>query len=299
MPRRIILARSAGQCFGVKRAFNIAMKAAEGGDPVMMLGDIVHNEHVVKRIDSAGVKVVDDLEHTDRRGTLLVRAHGAAPDIYRRADEAGHKLLDATCPLVHEIHQVAREMAADGYRLIVIGDHGHDEVIGIAGQAEDAIVLADPEEVSEKIPKKLRKAGVVVQSTQTMENVQRILFELAPLVRELRYVDTICGPTKTHQRDIRTLPSEVDVMVIVGSFTSANTCRLTEISLEKNPRSHQVEDASGLVPTWFEGAESIGVTAGASTPDWIIDEVMGRLRALEPDPGASEKDVAGARSQQA
>ncbi len=282
MPREIILARSAGQCFGVKRAFNIAMEAAESSDPVVMLGDIVHNEHVVKRIDSAGVKVVDDLEGSGGEGTLLVRAHGAAPDVYRRAEEEGLKLLDATCPLVHEIHQVAREMAADGYRLIVIGDHGHDEVIGIAGQVEDAIVLAGPEEIEERLPKRLRKVGVVVQSTQNMENVQRILAELAPRVRELRYVDTICGPTKTHQRDIRTLPSEVDVMVIVGSFTSANTCRLTEISLEKNPRSHQVEDASGLEPEWFEKAATIGVTAGASTPDWIIDEVMDALEKL-PD----------------
>lgn len=280
MPRKIVLARSAGQCFGVKRAFNIAMEAASSGDPVLMLGDIVHNEHVVKRIDSAGVKVVGRLDAEGERGTLLVRAHGAAPDVYRKAREAGFKLLDATCPLVHEIHQVAREMSAAGYRVIVIGDHGHDEVIGIAGQVEDAIVLAKPEEVAARLPRRLKKAGVVVQSTQNMENVQRIIAELVPKVRELRYVDTICGPTKTHQRDIRTLPSEVDVMVIVGSFTSANTCRLTEISLEKNPRSHQVEDASGLRPEWFEGAASIGVTAGASTPDWIIDEVVEALEGL-------------------
>jgi len=280
MPRKIVLARSAGQCFGVKRAFNIAMEAARSGDPVVMLGDIVHNEHVVKRIDSAGVKVVKELEPQSAQGTLLVRAHGAAPEVYRQAKEAGYKLLDATCPLVHEIHQVAREMAAEGYRVVVIGDHGHDEVIGIAGQVEDAIVLSGPEEVEDRLPKRLRKVGVVVQSTQNMENVQRILAQLVPHVRELRYVDTICGPTKTHQRDIRTLPTEVDVMVIVGSFTSANTCRLTEISLEKNARSHQVEDASGLKPEWFEGVESIGVTAGASTPDWVIDEVVEALESL-------------------
>jgi len=282
MPRKIILARSAGQCFGVKRAFNIAMEAAGSGDPVVMLGDIVHNEHVVKRIDSAGVKVVDELKDSNPQGTLLVRAHGAAPEVYSKAGESGLKLLDATCPLVHEIHQVAREMAEAGYRLVVIGDHGHDEVIGIAGQVEEAIVLAGPEEVATRLPRRLKKVGVVVQSTQNMENVQRILAEMIPRVRELRYVDTICGPTKTHQRDIRTLPSEVDVMVIVGSFTSANTCRLTEISLEKNPRSFQVEDASGLMPDWFADAATIGVTAGASTPDWIIDEVMDALEAL-PD----------------
>jgi 4-hydroxy-3-methylbut-2-enyl diphosphate reductase len=121
-----------------------------------------------------------------------------------------------------------------------------------------------------------------VQSTQNIENVQKILFELLPRVRELRYVDTICGPTKTHQRDIRILPTQCDVMVIVGSFTSANTCRLTEISREKNPRSYQVENAGDINPAWFDGARSIGVTAGASTPDWIIDEVVRVLEGL-PD----------------
>ena len=283
MSREIIVARSAGQCFGVKRAFNIAMEAAESEESVVMLGDIVHNEHVVQRIDEAGVKVVREIEETGANGTLLVRAHGAAPEVYEQAREQGFKLLDATCPLVHEIHQVAREMEAEGYRLVIIGDHGHDEVVGIAGQVENAVVLAKPEEVEEFVPKRLRKAGVVVQSTQNIENVQRILFELIPRVRELRYVDTICGPTKTHQRDIRDLPSRCDVMVIVGSFTSANTCRLTEISARINARSHQVEDASGLEPGWFHGASSIGVTAGASTPDWIIEVVVRALEDLPED----------------
>ncbi len=280
MPRKIIVARSAGQCFGVKRAFNIAMEAAGSEDSVVMLGDIVHNEHVVKRIDEAGVNVVPEVENAGAEGTLLVRAHGAAPEVYEKARSQGLKILDATCPLVHEIHQVAREMEADGYRLVVIGDHGHDEVIGITGQVEGAIVLARPEEVADRVPKRLRKAGVVVQSTQNIENVQKILFELLPRVRELRYVDTICGPTKTHQRDIHSLPGQCDVMVIVGSFTSANTCRLTEISREKNPRSYQVEDASGLDPELFRSAKTIGVSAGASTPDWIIEEVVQALEKL-------------------
>jgi 4-hydroxy-3-methylbut-2-enyl diphosphate reductase len=282
VPRDIRVAKSAGQCFGVKRAYNIAMEAAAGPEQVVMLGDIVHNEHVVRRIDEAGVRVVPGLDGAAAADTLLIRAHGAAPDVYERARERGLRLIDATCPLVHEIHQVAREMAAAGFRLVVIGDHGHDEVVGITGQVEDAIVLSRPEEVAAAIPDRLRKVGVVVQSTQNIENVQRIIVELLPRTRELRYVDTICGPTKVHQRDIRSLPRECDVMVIVGSFTSANTCRLTEISRALNARTHQVEDARGLDPAWFAGAPVIGVTAGASTPDWVIDAVVEFLAAL-PD----------------
>jgi 4-hydroxy-3-methylbut-2-en-1-yl diphosphate reductase len=282
VPRKIIVARSAGQCFGVKRAFNIAMKAAADEPQVVMLGDIVHNEHVVHRIHEAGVKVVTNLDGADGKDVLLIRAHGAAPDVYRKAEERGFQILDATCPLVLEIHRAAREMDEEGYRLIVIGDHGHDEVIGITGQVSEAIVLAHPREVAHKVPSRLPKAGVVVQSTQNIENVQQIILELLPRVRILKFVDTICGPTKTHQRDIEVLPDECDVMVIVGSFTSANTCRLAEISRKKNGKSYQVEDASALQGGWFQGAEVIGVTAGASTPDWIIEEVV---QALEQLPG--------------
>lgn len=282
MPRRIVLARSAGQCFGVKRACNIALEAAKGDGSVVMLGDIVHNEHVIRRIADAGVRVVDSLADVAPGTTLLVRAHGAAPAVFEEARRRGLRIVDATCPLVHEIHRMAREMAGAGYRLVVIGDHGHDEVVGIAGQADGAVVISRPEEVAERLPARMRRVGVVVQSTQDIDNVRRILAELVPRVHELRYVDTICGPTKVHQREIRELPAQVDVVVVVGSFKSANTCRLTEISRAVNPRTHQVEDAAGLDAAWFAGAATVGVTAGASTPDEVIAAVVAALEAL-PD----------------
>ncbi|MCP4544894.1 MAG: 4-hydroxy-3-methylbut-2-enyl diphosphate reductase [bacterium] len=280
MNREIIVARSAGQCFGVKRAYTIALEAAASGDKVVMLGDIVHNEHVVARIEQAGVRVAPTIESITEPCTLLIRAHGAAPELYDQARAAGLKIVDATCPLVHEIHEAARTLAAEGYRLIVIGDEMHDEVVGIAEQAEGAIVLSSPEQVPEKVVKRLSRAGVVVQSTQNIDNVLQILSKLIPLVRELRYIDTICGPTKTHQRDIRELPLKVDVMIIVGSFRSANTCRLTEIAQESNSRTHQVEDVAGLRADWFRQAETVGVSAGASTPDWIIKSVVQAIEEL-------------------
>lgn len=278
MPQ-IHIARHGGFCFGVKLAVNAALKASEEHENVVMLGDIVHNEHVVQKIDEAGVNVVSDLSEAPK-GTLLLRAHGSTPHVYEDAKRLGFNILDATCPLVLEIHDIVRELDREGYQIVVIGDHGHDEVKGIAGQVANAIVISKPEEVAVAIPRKIKKLGVVTQSTQNIDNVKRVVAELVARVGELKFVDTICGPTKAYQREIRRLPLENDVMIIVGSFKSANTCRLTEISRQLNPRSYQVESPADVREEWFDGAKTIGVSAGASTPDWIIREVVEHIRTV-------------------
>jgi 4-hydroxy-3-methylbut-2-enyl diphosphate reductase len=202
------------------------------------------------------------------------------PDIYERAESRGLKLVDATCPMVFEIHDEVKALADDGYTIVVIGDHGHDEVVGITGQVEGAIVVANPDE-ARLMPRK-RKIGVVTQSTQNIDNVRACVAELCLKSREVRFVNTICAPTKNHQDEIRTMPYENDVMVIIGSETSANTRRLTEIAREINPRTHQVAAAADLRPEWFRGAKTVGVSAGASTPDWVIDEVVRVLEEIQP-----------------
>jgi 4-hydroxy-3-methylbut-2-enyl diphosphate reductase len=275
----IHVAKSAGFCFGVKRAVRMALDAAktEAG-PVYMLGDIVHNEHVIRELREVGIQVVDSLDHVDS-GTLLIRAHGSVPEVYETARKKGLKILDATCSLVLEIHKIARQLQEEGYTIVIIGDHGHDEVIGIAGQVESPIIVSSSQEAAEKIDK-LARIGVVVQSTQNIENVQQIVSVLAGKCRELRFVNTICYTTTNHQRDIRELPLENDIMIIIGSRNSANTCRLTEISQELNPRTYQVESADEVLPQWFEGVKSIGVSAGASTPDIIINEVIEKIQQI-------------------
>lgn len=271
-------ADTAGACFGVKRAFDIAMKTAKSDRQVVMLGDIVHNEHVVRKIDEAGVEVMKDLDAVPQGSTLILRAHGAVPDIYDAAEARGLKIVDATCPMVFEIHDEVKVLARDGYTIVVIGDHGHDEVVGIAGQVPGTIVVSNPDE-ARLMPRK-RKIGVVSQSTQNIDNVRACVAELCLKSREVRFVNTICAPTKNHQDEIRTMPYENDVMVIIGSLTSANTCRLTEISRNINPRTYQVASAAELRPEWFTGARTVGVSAGASTPDWIIDEVVEALERM-------------------
>lgn len=277
--KKINVAKNSGFCFGVRMAVDKALEEAEKSDNVIMLGDIVHNEHVVQKIDDSGVRVVDELP-SENTGTLMLRAHGTVPEVYKEANEKGYKIIDATCPLVLEIHDNARGLDKDGYKVVIIGDHGHDEVKGIAGQVKNPIIISNPEEVDEKIPSRVRKIGVVVQSTQNIENAQEIVKKLMTLGREMKYYDTICKPTKLYQAEIRTMPLENDVMIIVGSFTSANTKRLTEISCSINPKSYQVENGSDIDKAWFDDAETVGVTAGASTPDWIIDEVVKAIEKL-------------------
>lgn len=279
---KINLAKTAGFCFGVRRAIKMALKTSQNHSDVQMLGDIVHNEHVVKEINEAGIRVADSMESIEG-GTLLLRAHGAVPQVYEKATERSLNVVDATCPLVTEIHEAARDLEKEGYKLVIIGDHNHDEVIGIAGQVREAVVFAHPEEVI-RFKGRFRKVGVVVQSTQDIENVRKILYELVLKCQEMKFINTICKPTTDHQEEIRIMPLENDVMIIVGSFTSANTKRLTEISTELNARTYQVQSAGDIRGEWFEGVQSVGVSAGASTPDRIIDQVVARISELTAQP---------------
>jgi len=280
---KITVAESAGFCFGVRDAVAIALETSRAsGKPVQMLGHIVHNERVVNQLDKAGIKVLKSLDQA-KDGILLIRAHGAEPKTYEEAKARGLEIVDATCPLVTEIHEKVRELYAEGYPVIVIGDHGHDEVRGIAAQVPDTMVVSCPEEVA-KLGRKFRRLGVVVQSTQNVDNVKAVVGELIPLCLEIRFFNTICYPTTKHQRDIRTMPLENDVMIIVGSFTSANTKRMAEISTSLNPRSYQVTGAEELKREWFEDANTVGVHAGASTPDFVIDEVVEGIKALAGEP---------------
>jgi len=281
---KITVAKSAGFCFGVRNAVNIALETTRASKkPVQMLGHIVHNERVVRQLDDAGIRVLDSLDQARRDGILLIRAHGAEPKTYEEARSLGMEIVDATCPLVTEIQEKVRELHAAGYPVLVIGDHGHDEVRGIAAQVPGAYVVSGPGEVAQ-LGRRFRRLGVVCQSTQNVDNVKAIMAELIPICIEIRFMNTICYPTTKHQRDIRTMPTKNDVMIIVGSFTSANTKRMAEISRSLNPRSHQVTAAQELKADWFEGAETVGVHAGASTPDFVIDEVVEGIKAVVGEP---------------
>jgi len=275
---KITIAKDAGYCFGVRDAVNLAYKTAEEYGEVYMLGDIVHNENVIHDLDKSGAKVIDDINEIPEDKPILLRAHGTKKDIWAEANKRKINVVDATCPLVHEIHNEVKKLAEDGRQIFVIGDHGHDEVVAIADQVPGTIVIASEEE-ARKV-KKYKKAGVVSQSTQTIENVQEIINILMQKVFDLHFVNTICYPTKRNQEQIKTLAVESDVMLIIGSFTSANSKRLTLLSKLINKNTYQVTSAKNIKDEWFDNCKSVGISAGASTPDYLIEEVKEKLLSL-------------------
>ena len=282
---KILLAKDAGYCFGVRDAVNLAYDTADKDGDVYMLGHIVHNENVVKDLDNAGAKVVDSLENIPKNKPVLFRAHGTSVETWNNANKKNMNIIDATCPLVLEIHDEVKKLEAEGRKIIIVGDHGHDEVKGIASQVKDPIIVSSSKEALTL--RKYKRAGVVSQSTQTIENVQEIINIIMTKVFDLRFVNTICFPTKRNQTQIKELAKQCDLMVVIGSFTSANSKRLTALAKERNDKSYQVTNADEINPNWFKEVEIVGVSAGASTPDKIINDVLEKIKKI----GNVEKEI--------
>ena len=251
-----------------------------------MLGTIVHNERVIENLAKVGTKVVKSLDDVPENKPVLFRAHGTSPDIWRKAKEKKVNLIDATCPLVVDIHEEIKKLENEGRKTIIIGDHGHDEVSAIASQVKKPIIIANVDEANQL--RKMKKAGVVCQSTQMIENVQDIMNILMEKVFDLRFVNTICYPTRRNHSQIKELAINCDIMIVIGSFTSANSKRLTQLELERNKRSYQVTSKEELDIKWFENCEKIGISAGASTPDEVIQEVVSSIKKIG---NITEKEV--------
>ena len=275
---KIFLAKDAGYCFGVRDAVNLAYDTAKNHGDVYMLGTIVHNERVIDDLSKAGAKVVNSIDDVPKDKPLLFRAHGTSPELWDKAKKNNLKLVDGTCPLVTEIHHEIKRLDEEGRKIIIIGDHGHDEVIAIAAQVERSIIIANVEEA--KKLRKMKRAGVVSQSTQMIENVQEIMSVLMEKVFDLRFVNTICFPTRRNHEQIKELSLHCDVMIVIGSYTSANSKRLTQLALERNKRTYQVTASDELDESWFDNCETVGISAGASTPDETINEVVSRIKEI-------------------
>lgn len=283
---KITIAKDAGYCFGVRDAVDIAYKTAREHGEVYMLGHIVHNEKVVDDLAEAGARVVNEITAVPEGKPVLFRAHGTAKSIWEEARATGINIVDATCPLVRDIHHEVSNLDDKGYKIIIIGDHGHDEVVGIASQVKEATVIATPDEA--QLLSKIKRAGVVSQSTQSIENLQAIINVLMTKVHDLRFINTICFPTKRNQEQIVELADSCDMVIVIGSFTSANSKRLTQLALSQNDRSYQVTAAEDLDPKWFVNIKTVGISAGASTPDTVIKAVT---QAIEKIAKQQNQDV--------
>ena len=275
---RVEVARHAGVCYGVERALKLADEAAAQGRVVHTLGPLIHNPQAVAELKTRGVEVAACLEDVDD-GILVIRSHGVDPAIIAAAEGQGLDVIDATCPFVSAAHTCARELAEAGYSVVIVGEEEHPEVEGIMAHAGGtALIVEDVADLPERLPS--RRIGVVVQTTQSLARLKDIVDALLPRVSELKVCNTICSATAKRQLSAQELARMVDVMIVVGGHNSGNTTRLAEICAAVNPRTHHVETAEEIDPAWFGGVESVGVTAGASTPDAQVAGVVASIEAL-------------------
>lgn len=293
----IKLAREMGFCFGVRRAVEMMEQEAAGGRPIASLGSVVHNPQVVGRLSERGVAVVRSLDEVGER-RLAITAHGVAPSVYEDAERRGLEVIDTTCPIVTRAQQWAKRMVESGFALIVFGDPQHKEVRGILGWAGGkAITLQDEAEI-DSLPDDLpSKIAVLAQTTHTEAKftsfIHRLLQRRLHRISELRVINTLCNATTGQQAAALELAQEVDVIIVVGGRESANTRHLAEICAETGVPTHHIETAAEIDPAWFTPATRVGVTAGASTPDFAIAEVVERLRQIDAGwtPATTAADV--------
>jgi 4-hydroxy-3-methylbut-2-enyl diphosphate reductase len=275
---KIIIAKRAGFCFGVKRATQMAFEAAAMDKKTYTLGPIIHSPQVVNKLEQMGVKVLKSLESMDS-GTIIIRSHGVAAGEIDEAVKKELEIVDATCPFVKKAQEHVKSLSESGYSVVVVGDADHPEVQGIVSYGGDNVFVVGSGDEVKKLPK-MNKIGVVAQTTQSFENLKNVVTECLQRGGEIRVFNTICDATAVRQEEAKELARQVDCMLVVGGFNSANTRRLAEVCVELQPRTHHIETAAEIDPAWFAEVERVGVTAGASTPKWIIDEVVDRIEEL-------------------
>ncbi|MFO8014351.1 MAG: 4-hydroxy-3-methylbut-2-enyl diphosphate reductase [Phycisphaerae bacterium] len=276
----IEVAEGAGVCFGVKRALRLAEEALAADTPVCSLGPLIHNPQEVGRLTEKGFQVIDSLDEAPNGATLLIRSHGVSPDVVAAARRRGHAVIDATCPLVRRVQTLATGLEREGYQVIVAGDAAHPEVRAIRGHAPSAVVVSDPAAVADL--EAADRVALVAQTTFSPEVFRQMA---AALVQrsfgEVRVIQTICTATVARQRSAAELAERADLMIVIGGRNSANTNRLAERCAAHGVPTFHVEVADEVEPEWLRGRPRVGVTAGASTPQWIIDAVCDRIRRLQ------------------
>ena len=275
---KVLVSEGIGFCTGVKRAIKIALEAAGGSrGGVYSLGPLIHNPQVVERLREMGLKPLTRLGKGG--GRLVVRSHGASPATLARAEECGYTVIDATCPFVRKAQQNARRLFEKGYEVLIVGEKTHPEVKGIKSHVDGkALVVENAAQV--KRLKFGQRVGIIAQTTIPVDTFAGVLSEVAKRAREVLVFNTICSETTRRQEKARSLAGNVDVLLVVGGRNSANTSRLQELCRSICPRTHHVETAGEIDGRWFRAGMTVGVVAGASTPDWLVENIVGRLEQL-------------------
>jgi 4-hydroxy-3-methylbut-2-en-1-yl diphosphate reductase len=290
---KIIRATHLGMCFGVRDAIALALEHADAG-PLTILGDLVHNSTVTSDLRSRGVVIVHDLAQVATE-TVMVTAHGASHKMLTATRARGFSVVEATCPLVHVAHKAVRKLVDEGYHPVIVGQAGHVEVRGLTGDLDDFDIVLEERDVLAM--REHARIGVAAQTTQPIAKVR----QMVALIRErfpradVRFIDTVCKPTKDRQEAAVELARQSDVVIVVGGANSNNTRELVRTCSRHCARVHHVQGEGDIDPRWLDGADTVGITAGTSTPDAIIDRVERRVRECARDGRREPSVLAGGR----
>ncbi|MBA3708731.1 MAG: 4-hydroxy-3-methylbut-2-enyl diphosphate reductase [Planctomycetes bacterium] len=278
---RITLAQAMGTCFGVQDAIDMALDP-EFRDRLTVVGQLVHNPQTMERLKANGVRIIErDQIATITTKAVMITAHGASDSTKQDLEAQGYTVYDATCPLVIRLHKLARFLQRQGYFPVIVGEASHVEVRGVVGNLSDSLVVNDEEDLSGLVGHS--RIGIVSQTTNRLEKVQRIVAKIRALpgVEDVRFIDTICEPVKERQRAIHDLlAQDIDLGIVIGGSNSANTRKLMELIRDKGVEAHHIERAEDLEAAWFAGRQHVGITAGTSTPQDVIESVHAAIRAL-------------------
>ena len=277
---KVSLASAMGTCFGVQDAINLAM-SPEFNNELTIVGQLVHNPQVSDSLKQNGVSLVPGIEDIDKIKTkkVMITAHGAAEKTKQQLQDAGFIVYDASCPLVMRVHQTIKSLVTKGYFPVVIGQKDHVEVKGIVGDLDDYLVINSEEDLPKIENSGNRKLGIVTQTTQQRDKVEVLVEKIRALdyVDEVSFVNTICQPTHDRQLAVHELADQVDLMIVIGGYNSSNTKKLVHVCGEKGIEAHHIESFDQLHKIWFVNKQHVGITAGTSTPENVINEVHTKI----------------------
>ena len=278
---KVLVAEKCGFCHGVRNAISVAEKILAEENDVYSFGSIIHNKDAVERLAKSGLKTVGKVEDI-QSGTVLIRSHGAAPKQIAKLKKKGLNIVDATCILVKRVQHIAGELENEGYKVVIIGEEDHPEVQAVVGCAKDVIVIADKSDLH-KLPQNA-KLGIVCQTTQSPDHFGRMLGAMGSgSFSEMKVINTLCREAIKRQESAVQLCKQVDIMFVLGGLESANTSRLAELCKKVNKETFHLQNWDELDKSVLSGKNSVGVTAGASTPDWIINEFVKNLEIFKDD----------------
>ncbi len=274
---KILLAENRGFCPGVRKAIELAEQALKVHSKVYSLGEIIHNRYVVDKLRNMGLEIVSSVEEISQGGVVLIRSHGASPEIFERARLRNLTIIDATCVLVKRAQNIVRQLDSEGYQVVMVGNKNHPEVKGIIGYADNVIVIQNEDEI-ERLGR-IQKIGLVSQTTLDRQRFAKISAKIIEKgFNEIRIVNTLCEQAVGRQRAASELAKKVDVMFVLGGKHSSNTTELASIARNCGTKTFHIEDFSQFTKDMIEGAEIIGITAGASTPENIVQEFIEGLQ---------------------